>query len=117
MNDGRKSDEPTARSQPRVLPPTVTEGRRTPDFTSNSVPPALLAAHVTNAWAELVVSAGSVRFVEEHPPWEAAVVPGNPVVIVPGRRHHIEPADGAVFAVQFYDSPLDVDADAAGGAR
>lgn len=99
------ADHRVASTPVRVLPSTVTLGRRTPDFTSETVPRALLSAHLTKAWAELVVSVGSVRFVEEAGQWVAVAGPDNPVVIVPGRRHHIEPADGAVFAVQFYDDP------------
>ena len=117
MSDGTKPDSTAGEPPLRALPPAVTAGRRTPDFTSDTVPPALLAAHVTSAWAQLVVSVGAVRFVEEDPPWEVVAVPGEPVTIVPGRRHHIEPAEGAVFAVQFYDSPPCPDSDGAGGAQ
>lgn len=90
---------------PRVLPPSVVPGRRTPTFTASNVPAALLSAHLTNAWAELIVVTGSVRFFDEDPPWEVTAVPGRPVVIIPKRLHHIEPMDGAEFAVQFYDQP------------
>ncbi len=89
----------------RRMPTTMTPGRRTPTFSADSVPSALLAAHLTKAWAELVVESGSVSFYDEDPPWQTVAAPGTPVVIVPDRLHHIEPSRDAVFAVQFYDYP------------
>lgn len=89
----------------RLIPPTTTTGRRTPTFTTETVPPALLAAHRTSAWAELVVLEGAVAFVDQDPPWCARATPDRRVVIVPERHHHIEPETNASFYVQFHDSP------------
>ncbi|MGI9594697.1 MAG: DUF1971 domain-containing protein [Acidimicrobiales bacterium] len=89
----------------RELPVSVRAGRRTPTFTAATTPPALLSAHLTRAWAELVVTRGTVRFVDEEPHWVAEAGIDRPVVIVPDRHHHIEPGPDAEFAVQFFDYP------------
>lgn len=87
-----------------AVPRSATPGRRTPTFTSESVPAGLLSAHKTTVWAELIVTTGSVTFTDEIPPWETTVDPGKPVAIVPNRPHHITPHPGAEFHVQFYDT-------------
>lgn len=78
-------------------------GRRTPTFTAMTTPAGLLRDHLTTAWAELVVLAGSVVFVEETSRRTVAK-PGCHVTIVPGVRHRVEPAADAEFYVQFYES-------------
>jgi tellurite resistance-related uncharacterized protein len=87
----------------RLIPDRVTSGRRTPTFTAESVPPALLRDHRTTAWARLEVEAGTVVLVEDHPPWRAEARPDQPVVIVPDRPHRVVPSADAHFAVQFFD--------------
>jgi tellurite resistance-related uncharacterized protein len=89
----------------RVIPNNVEEGRKTPVFDAVTVPRALLNAHKTSVWAELVVLTGSVDFQDELPAWKTRVRAGERVVIVPQRSHHIEPGNGATFYVQFYDVP------------
>ena len=85
------------------LPRDAAPVRRTPSFTAASMPPALGRAHLTSVWAELVVEEGSVLFADENPR-RVAVPAGSRIVIVPQVSHHIEPADDAVFHVQFYKS-------------
>lgn len=101
------SDDEGQASTPheRSIPASTTIGRRTPTFTAATVPPGLLAAHHTTVWAKLVVTAGSVRFADEEPPWKTTATAGRPVVIVPNRAHHIEPSADAEFHVQFFDFP------------
>ena len=88
----------------RELPRGVVPGRKTPTFTASSVPPALLEAHHTTVWAELVLLEGSVGFTYEATP-EAAITAssGERVVIVPIEKHHVAPDEMASFYVQFYD--------------
>lgn len=89
----------------RNLPVGATAARRTPIFSVDSVPPALLNSHKTTVWAELVVIAGVVVFSDERPdPWTTTVDAGDRVVILPERLHRIEPSADARFYVQFYDS-------------
>ena len=89
----------------RELPNDLVLGRRTPDFTEVTVPPALLGEHHTSRWARLEVSVGSVRFLEIESGWRGVAAPGEPIVIVPNRVHRVEPSIGAVFAVQFFVDP------------
>ena len=92
----------------RHLPEGLVVARTTPTWTATSVPPALLADHQTSVWAALVVEAGRVRFFEvEGPeaPWETVVTSEAPGVIVPERKHRIEPSADARFHVVFYAEP------------
>ncbi len=84
------------------IPATAVPGRRTRTFTATTAPAGLLRDHLTTAWAELVVLAGSVLFVEETGR-RVVARPGRRVTIVPRTRHHVEPANGAEFYVQFYE--------------
>ena len=84
------------------VPATAVRGRRTPNFSLDSVPAALTKAHVTTIWAELVVLAGSVLFADETQRRIVAVA-GSRVPIVPGVHHHVEPDASAEFYVQFYE--------------
>lgn len=83
------------------MPPTAVPARRTPSFAAASMPPALGRAHRTSVWAELVVEEGSVLFAEEGSR-RATVRAGDSIAIAPMVAHHIEPADDAVFHLQFY---------------
>lgn len=86
----------------RWIPPEARLDRRTPTFTSNTVPEDLLSGHKSSAWAKLVVTSGDVTFVDEQPQWRTTVNSRRPVVIVPGRCHHIEPQRDAEFHMEFY---------------
>ena len=87
----------------RSIPSAVTLGRRTPTFSYETVPAGLLGVHHTTTWAELVVLTGSVLFRERSTDWSSTATADKSVVIVPNRRHHIEPSNDAEFYVQFYD--------------
>jgi len=89
----------------RQIPPSSRPGRQTPVFDRDTVPAALLGAHKTNGWAELVVLEGRVEFHEEQTKWHTTATPGRRVVIVPKQLHHIEPGPTARFYVQFHDLP------------
>ena len=83
------------------LPAGAVPARRTPEFTAETVPPALLHDHHTTAWAQLVVFDGTVTFIERTGR-TAVATPTSPVVIVPDVPHRIEPGADARFAVQFF---------------
>jgi len=74
--------------------------RRTPVFTHDTVPPALLSAHETKggAWALIHVLEGRLRYCIETPPSQSILEPGQPGVIEPEVRHHVEP----IGRVRFY---------------
>ncbi|MGI9605204.1 MAG: DUF1971 domain-containing protein [Acidimicrobiales bacterium] len=92
----------TEGEQGRQLPDGLVEDRATPHFDATSVPRALLAAHHTTTWAELVVLEGEVTLVEDDPPLRACVRSAERFVLVPHRRHRIELSADAVFYVQFH---------------
>ena len=88
--------------------------RRTPEFTQDTVPSALLKAHETKegAWALIHVLEGRLRYCIELPPSETILQPGTPGVIKPNVLHHVEPLGPVRFYVEFHRSPLVVnDAD------
>ena len=87
----------------REIPATAAPKRRTRTFTAATMPAGLSRAHVSTVWAELVVLAGSVLFVEEEAQRRTRARPGDRVLIVPGTHHHVEPSPDAEFYVQFYD--------------
>ena len=89
---------PSARIE---VPPTAIAVRRTPSFTVTSMPPALRRSHLASVWAELVVEEGSVLYTDETPR-RATVSHGSRIAIAPGVAHHIEPAEDALFHIQFY---------------
>lgn len=86
------------------IPDDATPARKTPTFTRSSVPAGLLAAHQTSVWAELIVVAGMVVFVDEVSGASVPIPAGEKRVIVPRQRHHVEPDASAEFFVQFYSS-------------
>lgn len=97
-----------------ALPPGVRLTRTTPEFTADSVPAGLLAAHrvADDVWGLLRVLAGTVVFVLEEDGDGAAgeletgeavtVEAGETQLIEPGVLHHVELGDGARFVVEFY---------------
>lgn len=86
----------------REVPVDHEFARRTPMWTIDDVPPALLDHHRTGAWAELIVSEGWVRFEEPGTGYSAVARCIAPVVIVPDEVHRIIPSDDARFAIVFY---------------
>jgi len=81
--------------------------RRTPVFTQDTVPSALLSAHETRdgAWVLLHVLDGKLRFHIENPPAETILEPGRPGVIKPNVRHHVEPLGAVRFYLEFHHAP------------
>ncbi len=81
--------------------------RRTPVFTQDTVPSALLSAHETKdgAWVLLHVLEGKLRFCIEDPPAETILEPGQPGVIEPKVRHHVEPLRPVRFYLEFHHAP------------
>ena len=89
----------------RQLPAGVVAVRRTPVFSADTVPPALLANHRTSVWARLEVEAGTVRFLEPASSSDLMVTTDTTVVIAPGVAHRVEPSTDARFAVRFFAEP------------
>jgi tellurite resistance-related uncharacterized protein len=87
-----------------ALPPGVALTRTTPEFTADTVPAGLLAAHrvADDVWGRLCVLAGSVVFVVEGSGERRELHADESQVIEPGVLHHVEPSDDALFAVEFH---------------
>ena len=88
-----------------AMPPGLSLVRVTPEFTATTVPAGLLRAHevAEGVWGRLKVHHGHVGFVfEDEPNCRVEAVPGEHVDIPPGRPHHVEPDDDAVFVVEFH---------------
>jgi tellurite resistance-related uncharacterized protein len=87
------------------LPFNATPYKRTPEFTEQSVPKALLESHSTKSgtWGKIVVLEGSLTYRILEPEVEEFLLDSvHPGVIEPTVRHEIE-LDGSVrFYVQFY---------------
>lgn len=81
--------------------------RRTPVFTQDTVPSALLSAHETKdgAWVLLHVLEGRLRFCIEDPRAETILEPGGPGVIEPKVPHHVEPLGPVRFYLEFHHAP------------
>ncbi len=81
--------------------------RRTPEFTQDTVPPALLSAHETKggAWALIHVLEGKLRYCIETPASESILEPGQPGVIQPQVPHHVEPVGPVRFYLEFHRAP------------
>jgi tellurite resistance-related uncharacterized protein len=90
------------------LPDGLELVRTTAEFDEGSVPQGLLRAHrvASDTWGRLVVNEGELVFTfDDDPDSGRRVVAGDPVVIPPGRPHHVT-IDGRVrFAVEFYVAP------------
>jgi tellurite methyltransferase len=89
----------------REMPAGHRAYRRTPAFTEDSVPKALLAAHTTKAgvWALIHVSRGELAY-RVHAPFDeqevlTAVAPG---VVLPEVLHEVKPLGPVAFFVQFW---------------
>jgi len=86
------------------LPDGLIPGRRTPEFSAETVPPALRRDHQTTVWARLEVSAGTLEFIEgDRDP--VLATPDRPIVIAPNSPHRVVPSADASFAVQFFVQP------------
>lgn len=89
------------------IPAGYVVSRRTPVFTQETVPPALLSAHQTKggAWALIHVLEGKLRYCVETPPSESILAPGQPGVIEPEVRHRVEPIGPVRFYLEFHRAP------------
>ncbi|MCC2981068.1 DUF1971 domain-containing protein [Sphingomonas sp. IC4-52] len=102
------ADEPSApRANPARLPNGLEPYRRTPVFTEETVPAALLRDHDTKAgtWGLIHVLSGQLRYRITDPrraPAETLLTPDTPPgVVEPTIVHHVEPVGAVTFQVEF----------------
>lgn len=90
------------------LPPHFVPYKRTRTFSADDTPSALRAAHTTKpgVWARIHVVVGTVTYFVEAPAEPPApLTPSREGIVVPERPHHVDPAPGSEFYVEFYRSP------------
>jgi tellurite methyltransferase len=90
-----------------LIPAGYVVTRRTPEFTQDTVPSALLSAHETKggAWALIHVLEGKLRYCIEAPASVTILEPGQPGVIQPQVPHHVEPIGPVRFYLEFCRAP------------
>lgn len=89
----------------KTLPVNIACYQRTPDFTEQSVPKALLRSHSTKTgtWGMIVVTEGSLTYrILEPDIEEIRLDPNHPGIIEPSIKHEIELHAEVKFYVQFY---------------
>lgn len=90
----------------REMPAGHAPYRRTPSFTLETLPRALLERHDTKAgiWALLVVLRGELELVEEGPEGEERqrVSAGQHAIIRPEVEHRVVPGEGLEFFLELW---------------
>lgn len=86
-----------------VLPEHVQPYKRTPDFTRQSVPAALLKDHTTKAgvWARIVVTAGELEYSFGEPRRMFVLNRERPGIVRPEVPHQVKPLGEVEFHVEF----------------
>ncbi len=86
-----------------TIPADVSAYRRTPEFTAESTPAALLRDHGTKAgtWGRIVVLAGEVAYEVAGSGVVAMLDPATPGVIEPRVAHRVTPSADARFYIEF----------------
>jgi tellurite resistance-related uncharacterized protein len=94
----------------RRMPSGLEPYKRTPEFTSASVPAGLREAHRTKAgvWGKIVVLEGRLRYrILEPTPEEIELSPEISGVVEPTVPHQVEPLGDVRFYVEFHKAPSD----------
>lgn len=89
----------------KTLPPNVIAYRKTPIFTQETVPSALLSRHTTNAgsWAKIWVISGQLLYqILLDSPEEYTLTPDSPGIVEPEVPHQVKPLGLVEFYVEFY---------------
>ncbi|HEY9547441.1 MAG TPA: DUF1971 domain-containing protein [Solimonas sp.] len=88
----------------KPLPADVVPYKRTPDFTEQTVPPALLREHRTKeaVWGRIVVLEGRLQYTINEPECEVHVLDTEHFgVVEPTVRHEVKPLGKVRFYVEF----------------
>lgn len=88
----------------RELPADVQPYRRTPLFTAETVPAALLKDHATKAgvWGVITVLAGRLVYTIPATAERHVLAPDSPGIVEPQQLHHVTPDGDVSFYVEFY---------------
>lgn len=89
----------------KTLPKNVVSYKKTPEFTSSSIPRKLLHAHSTKSgvWGKIVVLQGTLLYrILDSSVEESLLSPDSFGVIEPTVQHEVVPQGDCRFYVQFY---------------
>ena len=88
----------------KTLPPSLQAYRRTPIFTEDTTPPALLKEHRTKegVWGVLHVQSGVLEFHDAATDAPVVLRAGETWVIEPAAPHWVTPVGVASFFVEFW---------------
>ena len=92
----------------KSLPPGLVAYKRTPEFTTDTVPAGLLRQHNTKAgvWGLIVVVEGLLDYrILEPVIEEICLSPTLPGVVEPEVPHEVAPRPGVRFYVEFHRRP------------
>jgi len=87
-----------------TLPSHVTAYKRTPEFTSKTVPKGLLANHSTKAgvWGVINVLEGQLRYIVPSAGIDELLDPLTAGIVKPEQIHRVEPVGEMRFYVEFW---------------
>ena len=90
-----------------VIPEGLVAYSRTPEFTSDTVPAALLKAHATkeDVWGRIEIVEGELLYRVIDPrrkTWSTVLAKDNPGVVEPTILHEVEPRGASRFFVEFF---------------
>ena len=89
----------------QTLPLNAIAYRKTPVFTQETVPTALLSRHTTKAgsWAKIWVISGQLCYqILLDSPEEHILTPNSPGIVEPQIPHRVKPLGAVEFYVEFY---------------
>lgn len=89
----------------KTLPSTVIAYRKTPVFTQETIPKALLNQHNTKAgcWGKIWVISGQLTYkILTNPPEEHKLTSMSPGIVEPQVPHQVKPLGSVEFYVEFY---------------
>jgi tellurite methyltransferase len=86
------------------LPECARPYKRTPVFTTATIPKVLLKDHTTRAgtWATIIVTDGRLRYIVDQLNYERELKPDNHGIVVPELPHRVQPVGDVSFFLKMY---------------
>jgi tellurite resistance-related uncharacterized protein len=78
--------------------------RKTAEFNERTIPQSLRKDHSTKPgiWAKIHVIEGKLNYRIDTPGAQFELSPGQPGIVIPETRHHVDPLGSVRFFVEFY---------------
>jgi tellurite methyltransferase len=85
-------------------PTNVAAYKRTPEFTTDTIPTGLLKNHSTKqgVWGRIVILQGVLHYQIDALDTSFELTPARPGIVVPQMLHHVAPRGAVRFYVEFY---------------